>query len=270
MTNGLRITHRYIDLVVSSCNIPTIPLTVAQAMNPAPRPPSPGARAATQRAMRPENPHQLSQRDAQVLLMGVQTKDKATLGAERARLDSFFTNDTVSTNGTEPASPKVSVAAKVPPRPSRELRRLSSQVDSQTSIDTGLVEWANSHLPSSLQSIDPSRPVFGGLALLRLAEDIKGKPMSPRVPDSAFPSSPDDDKLDGLFRLFDFLLDNDVKMGTVSINDIRQGKREKIVQVLRALKAWEDKRKAIAQSLGPGSTPVGAYMAMAGPISFTS
>ena len=82
----------------------------------------------------------------------------------------------------------------------------------------------------------------GGLALLRLAEDIKGKPSSPPVPDAAFPSSPNDDKLDGLFRLFDFLLDNDVKTGSVSINDVRQGRRDKIVQLIRSLKGWEDKR----------------------------
>lgn len=262
------ITRDYSDIVVSSCNIPTIPLTVAQAMNPAPRPPSPGARAATQRAMRPDNPHQLTQRDAQVLLMGVQAKDKGALSVERARLDSFFTNDTVSITGTEPGSPKLPVAAKVPPRPSRELRRLSSQPESQSAVDADLMEWANAHLPTSLQMLDPTGPIFGGLALLRLAEDIKGKPASPRVPDSAFPSGPDDDKLDGLFKLFDFLLDNDVKMGTVSINDIRQGRKDRIVQLLRALRAWEDKRKAIAQSLGPGATPVGAYMAMAGPISY--
>ena len=71
--------------------------------------------------------------------------------------------------------------------------------------------------------------------------------------DSAFPLDANDDKLDGLFRLFDFLLDNDVKMGSVSINDIRQGKRDKILQLLRALKAWEDKRKALASSLSKGA-----------------
>ena len=111
---------------MSSCNIPTIPLTVAQAMNPAPRPPSPSAREATQKALRRENPHQLSSRDAQVLLMGMPSKNQ---NAERARIESFFTNDTVSTN--EPESP---VAARsgppkspAPPRPSRELRRMSMQ-----------------------------------------------------------------------------------------------------------------------------------------------
>jgi len=70
-----------------------------------------------------------------------------------------------------------------------------------------------------------------------------------------------DDKLDGLFRLFDFLLDNDVKMGSVSINDIRQANRDKILQLLRALKSWEDKRKALASSLSKG-TMQGPYMAL--------
>ncbi|EMD40348.1 hypothetical protein CERSUDRAFT_110942 [Gelatoporia subvermispora B] len=266
------ISRDYNSPVVSSCNIPTIPLTVAQAMNPAPRPPSPTARDATQRALRRENPSQLSSRDAQVLLMGLPAKDKSSpnQNGERARLDSFFTNDTVSTNGTEPASPKKSLPpskSSAPPRPSREMRRMSSsQGDFQGPVDASLIEWANSHLPSSLQITDPTGPLCGGLALLRLAEDIKGKPSSPPVPDSAFPSSPNDDKLDGLFRLFDFLLDNDVKMGTVSINDIRQGKREKIVQLLRALKTWEDKRKVIAQSIGKGPLTAGPFMGLAGPV----
>ena len=94
--------------------------------------------------------------------------------------------------------------------------------------------------------------------------DIPTRP----VPDSAFPTSPYDDKLDGLFRLFDYLLDNDVKMGSVSINDIRQGKRDEIIQLLRALKAWEDRRKAIAQSIGKGSVVAGPFMGMAGPFDY--
>lgn len=89
------------------------------------------------------------------------------------------------------------------------------------------------------------------------------------MPDAAFPSGPNDDKLDGLFRLFDYLLDNDVKMGTVSINDIRQGKREKIIQLLRALKAWEERRKAIAESVGRGAVAAGPFMGMAGPLNYT-
>lgn len=135
-------------------------------------------------------------------------------------------------------------------------------------MDMALYEWANSHLPDALQMTDPTGPIYGGLALLRLAEDIKGRASSPPVPDSAFPSGPYDDKLDGLFRLFDFLLDNDVKMGSVSINDIRQAKKDKIVQLLRAIKTWEEKRKAIAQSIGKGTMTAGPFMGMAPPPEF--
>ena len=96
--------------------------------------------------------------------------------------------------------------------------------------------------------------------MLRIAEDIKGVPSSPPVPDSDFPIEGVSEKLDGLFALFDYLLDNDVKMGAVSINDIRQGRRSKIIQVIQALRVWEDKRKA---------TPVPASTAFtAGPVQY--
>lgn len=81
------------------------------------------------------------------------------------------------------------------------------------------------------------------------------------MPDSAFPVDAHDDKLDGLFRLFDFLLDNDVKMGSVSINDVRQGKRDKIIQLLKALKLWEEKRKALATTIAKSISPQG-YMVL--------
>ncbi|KAI0340826.1 hypothetical protein BDW22DRAFT_1359658 [Trametopsis cervina] len=255
--------------VISSNNIPTIPLTVAQAMNPSPRPPSPTARAATQRAHRRDNPNQLSSRDAQVL-MSLPSKTKSENG-DRPRLDSFFNGDTASHNSTQPTSPKKASSAAPPPRPSREIRRaLSSGVRSSadTTVDDNLIEWANSHLPTAHQITDSSGSLCSGLALLRLAEDIKGSPVSPPVPDSAFPTSPTDERLDGLFKLFDFLLDNDVKMGTVSINDIRQGKREKIIQLLQALRAWEDKRKAIALSLFIHPNPAAGNPFMAAPVPY--
>jgi len=125
-------------------------------------------------------------------------------------------------------------------------------------IDESLVDWANDHLPTALQAPDGH---FTGLHLLRIAESIRGKPASPPVPDSAFPMDPTDDKLDGLFRLFDYLLDNDVKMGSVSINDVRQGKPDKIAQLIKALKAWEDKRLALAQSLtGTSAVATGQFV----------
>ncbi|KAG0697293.1 hypothetical protein DFH29DRAFT_1003838 [Suillus ampliporus] len=269
----------YSKPVVSSVNIPTIPLTVAQAMNPAPRPPSPSARDATQKALRRENPNQLSSRDARVL-MGLPSPDaNDAQDIERTRLDSFFTQQPVSSQA-EDESNAASVTNEAPPRPTREARRqspptitvvcpppFSARRDTDVidpiqlnSSDAGLIEWANSHLPAALQNYDPSGNLYSGLALLRLAESVVGKSPSPPVPDSAFPSGPKDDKLDGLFRLFDFLLDNDVKMGSVSINDVRQGKRDKVLQLLKALKAWEDRRMEILKSIGTGTIQAGPFM----------
>src|SRR5579863_429055 len=85
--------HAHIGPVVSSVNVPTIPLAVAQAMNPAPRPPSPTARAATQRAMRRENTNQLSTRDAEILMSLAPTTVPShgnDRGGNRLRIESFF------------------------------------------------------------------------------------------------------------------------------------------------------------------------------------
>lgn len=127
-----------LEPVISSCNIPTIPLMVAQAMNPAPRPPSPTARDATQKALRRENPNQLSSRDARIL-MGLPSS--ADGKEERARLESFFSNEAVANN--EPMSAGVP-KSPAPPRPSREQRRLSTMSTKRTvsSIFTFYIDQA--------------------------------------------------------------------------------------------------------------------------------
>jgi hypothetical protein len=106
--------------VISSVNIPTIPLTVAQTMNPAPRPPSPGARDATQRAMRRENPRQLSTRDAQVL-MGLGVESNIGYLPERADVDDLHGK----ANGS---CPQAARNCQAPPRPNRNSRTSSSTV----------------------------------------------------------------------------------------------------------------------------------------------
>jgi hypothetical protein len=60
--------------------------------------------------------------------------------------------------------------------------------------------------------------------------------------------------------LFDFLLENDVKMGTISINDVRHGRRDKIIQLLKGLRAWEEKRYAVLQSIGKTSMQAGPFV----------
>jgi hypothetical protein len=136
---------------------------------------------------------------------------------------------------------------------------LSVLHNQQQRIEPELIEWANNHLPGTLQ-ITSRDSICGGLQLLRIAESIKGLRTS-IVPDDAFPRDVGDQRLDGLFTLFDFLLDNDVKMGAVSINDVRQGKRDKIIQLLNALRAWEDKRRAVLESIGKSSMQAGPFIA---------
>ena len=103
--------------VISSCNIPTVPLVVAQAMDPAPRPPSPSARDAIQMALRRENTEQLSKRDTVILgLVVTDVRDG------RARSNSFFSNTAIVEEESNPSSPKGSA----PPRPSRPVGRKNS------------------------------------------------------------------------------------------------------------------------------------------------
>ncbi|KAH9959220.1 hypothetical protein BC827DRAFT_1214888 [Russula dissimulans] len=251
------IDRDYSKPVVSSVNVPTIPLAVAQAMNPAPRPPSPTARAATQRAMRRENTNQLSTRDAEILMsLGPATlpTNDDKLGNRRG-LESFFSELETESPLPYTTSPKLQAP---PVRPPREMRRNASTSE-HPNVEPDLIEWANNHLPDSLQ-ITSKGSICGGLELLRIAESIKGS-RGQTVPDSAFPHGPNDDNLDGLFSLFDFLLDNDVKMGTISINDVRQGRRDKIVQLLKALRSWDEKRLAVLQSIGKTSLQAGPFVA---------
>ena len=118
---------RSIEPVVSSCNIPTIPLTVAQAMNPAPRPPSPSARAATQRAHRSKNLESLGVKDLN------EVPDHATLvlmGLHPQRGSSEDqTNSELGKDDEGLITPRAAKAfsAPVPPRPSREAKRQSAR-----------------------------------------------------------------------------------------------------------------------------------------------
>ena len=93
-------------------------------MNPAPRPPSPTARDATQKALRRENPNQLSSRDARIL-MGLPSPEASDAqDSEQTRLDSFFTQQPSDQPGDE--SSAASVTNEVPPRPTREARGSTS------------------------------------------------------------------------------------------------------------------------------------------------
>lgn len=92
-------------------------------MSPAPRPPSPTARAATQKAHRQENPHRLTSRDVRVL-MGLPGSEGVVGNGDSPKLDQFFSQQGESKGkGTfVPVSPQTARNVPPPPRPSREMR----------------------------------------------------------------------------------------------------------------------------------------------------
>ena len=98
-------------------------------MNPAPRPPSPTQRAATQKALRRENPNQLSTRDARIL-MGL-TKDQDGGLTDKAPMlgDNLFTSmeplPQVGQGLNVAAAQSLPPGALAPSRPTRESRRTS-------------------------------------------------------------------------------------------------------------------------------------------------
>lgn len=110
--------------------------------------------------------------------------------------------------------------------------------------------------------VNPTDPIFGGLAILRLSERVFGKTVSPPLADTAFPSGPNDDTLDGLFRLFDFLMDNGVTLDGISLNDVRQGKRDKVMQLLKNLKTKQERLQLLLQSMGQPSQMISPFMAL--------
>ena len=99
------------------------------------------------------------------------------------------------------------------------------------------VQWINSHLPGSLHVTNLDESLASGLVLFRLTESIVG--VSGGVPDSSFPHSWFDGNIEGLFKLFDLLLENGVGTGDVTMRDIQMNRSHKIEQIIRRLEAWE-------------------------------
>jgi len=129
--------------------------------------------------------------------------------------------------------------------------------------NAALLQWVNSLLPDQTPfATDLSYSLSSGLILFRLAESIKygqdianarlrsPSPDDPLVPDKLFEGG--EDRIDGLMKLFDFLLDNDVKLSGISMADIKEGRTDRIIALLKSMKQWKDQRDAIAKSVGVG------------------
>lgn len=135
-----------VEPVMSSVNIPTIPLHVAQAMSPAPRPPSPTQRDATQRALRRENPNQLSSRDARVL-MGLPQ------GAGGAAALPPSTESPLPT----PTTAATPTQANIPGRPARDSARPDTKRRNMA-LENVSVHYARFHPSISISIMSRYRP----------------------------------------------------------------------------------------------------------------
>ncbi|ORY90693.1 hypothetical protein BCR35DRAFT_299255 [Leucosporidium creatinivorum] len=174
----------YSEVVVSSCDMDTMPLSVAQSMNPRPRPPSPTERARVQRERYAgTNPNTLTPKDAQILmefspgspLMGG-TGFATPPASGIRRSSSSNANTTLSQlavdpepTATTPAVVPTAAPVASPVSPTKSLQRKSSS-------DQELLAWVNASLPSSTPlATDLSDSLRSGRILVRLVENLSGK-----------------------------------------------------------------------------------------------
>lgn len=239
------IKRDHMKTMVPSTDVRLVPLEIARAMSP--RPPSPTTAAATQRNHRRENLKQMSKMQSMPSFHG--QKDRTSSPSMAGSSSNGFTTKAVfslSPSGT----------SKAPVRPPRDARRKGPQLEHQLA-EQGLIKWANGHLPAPINHRTSN---YNGLDLLRIAESIKDIGGS-CVPKSIYSQSPDHETLEGLFALIDFLLDEDANSGTVNMNDVLRSKREKVFQLLRALRAWEGHR-AVPQQIGMNAPQEGPSQAI--------
>jgi hypothetical protein len=252
------ILRAHAEPTVTSADIPLVTLEIARAMNP--RPPSPAAAAATQRKHRRENLKLLNTcgevtTKMQSIFSSHCQKDK-TSGLSRAGP----TSSGLMAEAVLPLSP--SAESKAPVRPPRDARRKGPQREQHQFAEQGLIKWANGHLPGT--PVNHRISNYNELDFLRIAESIKDIRGSCAAPKSMFPQGPDQEMLEGLFALVDFLLGEDANSssGTVNIDDALQSKREKAFQLLRALRAWE-RHRAVLQPIGMNAPQAGPSQVIA-------
>ncbi|EJT49524.1 phospholipid binding protein [Trichosporon asahii var. asahii CBS 2479] len=241
------IARDYSVPVTSSCNIPTIPLAEAQALQP--RPPSPSEREAVQRANRRENANQLTPRDASVLMAldttgsgGKLMSGHMSLMPSRPGRDTRRASTGRSSNGGRPIS---SVGAGRPNSTGRpSIASYYPPDDDPNPQAADLMQWVNRTLPPQYPRVAhwPNSFVSGEVIFL-IVKHLAGLEPVPPVPASAF--SPDQSGLanvDGLFAMMDIVIDAGIDSAGVSLNDIRAGDAHAITQLLQGVRGWAAQR----------------------------
>ncbi|KAI5476458.1 hypothetical protein MNV49_007705 [Pseudohyphozyma bogoriensis] len=237
----------YSAAVVSSCNIETMPLAIAQTMTPRPRPPSPASRARVQKEKYAgANPNTLSPKDAMILmefssspLMGGSTSP--SLGA--------------STNGKSPMSrsttfnsvaelAKTSSPVATPPIAATPVPAAAPAPAPEPSLDNGdLLGFVNSHLPvGTPQAANLGDSLRSGEILVRLVEDLSGKSSGITSEQFASYRPPGEGQFfdaayfDVVFAVFDFLSPI-VSTEDVSMDDMLSGNEPRLVLLLERIRA---------------------------------
>ncbi|BEI83227.1 hypothetical protein CcaverHIS002_0310950 [Cutaneotrichosporon cavernicola] len=234
------IARDYSVPVTSSCNIPTIPLAEAQALQP--RPPSPAQREATQRATRRENVNQLTPRDASVLMS----------------LDTSGSGKRMTSHGSS--------LHPSPSRPDRDTRRPSTGKETmlsrtsmaisdrrsvnsyygqpETEEQAELLKWVNQTLPPQYPRAAhfPSSFMSGEVILL-LVKHLSGIEPNPPVPSSAFaPDATGLPNVEGLLAMGETVIDAGVDSAGVSLNEIRAGDVQAITHLLETVRSWAQQK----------------------------
>jgi hypothetical protein len=214
--------------VVSSCNIPTIPLAEAQALSP--RPPSPAARDATQRASRRENTNTLTARDASVL-MSLDTSS----GQRRRASQNMTIPSRPSRDNRRPsaARPSVSIAIE------DDSSQVASFYPDESNESKQLVAWVNSRLPPIYpRAASIPQSFVSGEVIFLLVRSMSGIEPNPPVPPNAFAAVDGQPGIPGLFAMMDQLIDAGVDTAGVSLADVRSGDSASIIKLLQSVQIW--------------------------------
>ncbi|SCZ92503.1 BZ3500_MvSof-1268-A1-R1_Chr5-2g07921 [Microbotryum saponariae] len=255
------IARNYEDPVVSSCDIDTMPLTIAQTMYPPPRPPSPTERARVQKERYGDaNPNTLTPADAQKLMefsagstlmpdRGTGSTGRRTSTAPDAGRRASLSNLAPGTGpGALPAIPTQSASvAKSPSNASRNLPAPSiAPANPSEAEKAALLAWVNANLPSSTPlATDLGASLSSGQTLVRLVESLSGKPSN--ISDADFAkhkpapsgSTMDVDYFDTVFNVFDYLSPI-VSTDEISMSDLLSGNDARLSLLVTRIKTVFD------------------------------
>ncbi|KAL7422543.1 hypothetical protein Q5752_003191 [Cryptotrichosporon argae] len=240
------INRDYSVPVTSSCNIPTIPLAEAQALQP--RPPSPAEINATQRATRRENVTQLTARDATVLM------SLDTTSGQRRRASQQPQPARPSRDNRRPASqaPRDSVVGDRPTslmsaKTTQQAPSLYNTTSATSESYTDILAWVNQTLPPPYPKASSLPKSFtSGELIFLLVRHLSGIEPQPPVPPTAFSRDSADGGVEGLFAMMDLLVDANIDPVGVTLNEIRAGDAPAIAKLLRSIKAWTETRGVAA------------------------